>query len=322
MQDLNPDRANAHVDRLLAPSVEEPWYHSLIQSVKDLLRPPVLPPLDITSLPIAVQDIWGLYGKDKRSNMMSLAIHITAVLLLFTVASSRTVQMKARETFSALIAPDIAQYLDATKRQLIGGGGGGDRSPVPASKGKLPKPAWRQFTPPMAVVNNSNPKLLMEPAILAPPDVQLPSANLPNYGDPLARNGPPSNGPGSGGGMGNGSDGGLGPGKGPGYGPGDGGGVNGVYRVGGRVSAPQVLFRVDPEYSEEARKAKYSGTVVIQLVVDPSGHGREIHVIRSLGLGLDEKAIEAVSKWKFRPGLRDGQPVAVVATIEVNFRLL
>ena len=96
----------------------------------------------------------------------------------------------------------------------------------------------------------------------------------------------------------------------------------GVYRVGGGVSAPQVLFKVDPEYSEEARKAKYSGTVVIQLVVDPSGHGRDIRVIRSLGLGLDEKAIEAVNKWKFRPGLRNGQPVAVMATIEVNFRLL
>jgi len=95
-----------------------------------------------------------------------------------------------------------------------------------------------------------------------------------------------------------------------------------VFRVGGGVSAPVVLYKVDPEYSEEARKAKYSGTVVLQLVVDPAGKARDIRVVRSLGLGLDEKAIEAVNKWKFRPGVKNGQPVSVQATIEVNFRLL
>jgi|SRR5579862_3305756 len=320
MRDLKPDSANAHLNRLLAPSVEEPWYRSLIHSVRELVQRPVLPPLEVTSKPVAVQDIWGLYSKDRRSNMMSLVIHSTAVLLLFTVASNRTIQMKARETFSALIAPDIAPYLGATKRQLMGGGGGGDRSPMPAPKGKLPRPSTRQFTPPMVVVNNPNPKLIMEPTILAPPDVQLPNVNLPNYGDPLAMNGPLSNGPGSNGGIGNGSSGGVGPARGRGFGPGDVGGPGGIYHVGGGVSAPQVLFRVDPEYSEEARKAKYSGTVLLQLVIDPSGHGRGVN--RSLGLGLDEKAIEAVNKWKFRPGLRNGQPVAVMATIEVNFRLL
>ena len=78
----------------------------------------------------------------------------------------------------------------------------------------------------------------------------------------------------------------------------------------------------DPPNSSNPFASTVSGTVVIQLVVDPSGKGRDIRVIRSLGLGLDEKAIEAVNKWKFRPGLRNGQPVAVMATIEVNFRLL
>jgi len=115
----------------------------------------------------------------------------------------------------------------------------------------------------------------------------------------------------------------VGSGKGGGFGPGEGGGVGGgVFRVGGGVSAPVVLYKVDPEYSEEARKAKYSGTVVLQLVVDASGKARDIKVVRSLGLGLDEKAIEAVNKWKFRPGVKNGQSVAVQATIEVNFRLL
>jgi periplasmic protein TonB len=102
----------------------------------------------------------------------------------------------------------------------------------------------------------------------------------------------------------------------------DGGLNGGAYRIGGGVSPPSILFKVEPEYSEEARKAKYSGTVMLAVVVDTEGHARDIHVVKSLGMGLDEKAIEAVEKWKFKPGMRSGQPVNVRATIEVNFRLL
>jgi TonB family protein len=151
----------------------------------------------------------------------------------------------------------------------------------------------------------------------------LPQNNLPNWGDPLAKLSNLSNGTGFGGGMGSGSGGGLGSGNGGGFGPGSGGGVGGgVFRVGGGVSQPAVIFKVDPEYSEEARKAKYSGTVMLAVIVDVQGHARDIHVVKSLGMGLDEKAIEAVEKWKFKPGMKGGEPVNVRATIEVNFRLL
>ena len=88
------------------------------------------------------------------------------------------------------------------------------------------------------------------------------------------------------------------------------------------VSRPIVLTKVDPEYSEEARKAKYSGTVMLEVIVDTEGRARDIRVSRSLGMGLDEKAVEAVTKWKFKPGMKDGRPVNVRALIEVNFRLL
>jgi TonB family protein len=317
--------ADDHLARLYVTTSEEPWYSSLIRNVRETLHPPVLPPLQVTSKPVAVKEIWGLYGRDKKSNAMSLGIHATVVVLLFTVASSTAVQQKAKEVMM-LTMPDIAPYIPKMaeqKNQMQGGGGGGDRSPLPASKGRLPKPSMKQFTPPMAVIVNQNPKLVMDPTIIAPPDTPLPNVNLPNWGDPLAKMGPPSNGPGSGGGIGSGSGGGVGSGKGGGFGPGEGGGMGGgVFRVGGGVSAPVVLYKVDPEYSEEARKAKYSGTVVLQLIVDSSGKARDIRVVRSLGLGLDEKAIEAVNKWKFRPGYKGGQPVAVMATIEVNFRLL
>lgn len=96
----------------------------------------------------------------------------------------------------------------------------------------------------------------------------------------------------------------------------------GAYKIGGGVSAPVPTYKPEPEYSEEARRAKFQGTVVLFVVVDESGNPRDLKVIRPVGLGLDQKAIEAVRKWKFRPGMKDGYPVPVQATIEVNFRLL
>lgn len=123
--------------------------------------------------------------------------------------------------------------------------------------------------------------------------------------------------------LGRGRGGGVGSGRGAGFGPGEGGGVGGgVYKIGGGVSAPTLVFKVEPEYSEEARKAKFQGTVVLYVVVDEKGSPRDLRVVRPLGLGLDEKAIEAVTKWRFRPGYKDGKAVPVAATIEVNFRLL
>ncbi|MCC6861829.1 MAG: energy transducer TonB [Bryobacterales bacterium] len=318
---------DVHLQRLLAPTVEEPWFRSLYRNVKETLNPPKLPPLQVTSKPVAVKDIWGgVYGSRRKSTMMSVAIHCGVVFLMFSVAAtSPAVQEKVKETVH-LIAPDLAPYLPQKPNpvQMGGGGGGGDRSPTPASKGRLPRLAPRQFTPPMAVVNNPNPKLVMEPTLVIQPDVNLPQVNMAQYGDPLSKVlGPPSNGPGSGGGIGSGSGGGVGPGKGPGFGPGEGGGFGGgVYRVGGGVTAPTLLYKVEPEYSEEARKAKYQGTVVLYVEVDTSGKAQNLKVVRSLGLGLDEKAIEAVQKWRFRPGQKNGKPVIVAATIEVNFRLL
>jgi TonB family protein len=175
--------------------------------------------------------------------------------------------------------------------------------------------------PPTEIIRNEHPKLAMDMSIVAPPDAVLPNVNMPNIGDPLARIGPASNGMGSGGGIGSGSGGGIGPGTGAGLGPGSGGGFGGAaFRVGGGVSQPSVVSKVDPEYSEEARKAKYSGTVLLQLIVDVDGRAKAIKVVKGVGLGLE--AIEAVQKWKFLPGKKNGQPVAVYATVEVNFRLL
>ena len=317
--------ATDHLERLLLPSsAEGAWYRSFWSNLKDFVLP-ARPPLDITSKPVLVRDIWGQYGRQKKSWALSVALQTAAVLLLFTVASSKVAPRQVAQVIT-LLAPDIAAFepKPAPKHDKMGGGGGGgDRSPLPASKGRLPKASLKQFTPPMAVVENPNARLTMDPSIIAPPDVNLPQVNMSQYGDPLGRLGPPSNGPGSGGGIGSGKGGGVGSGSGGGFGPGDGGGVGGgAFRVGGGVSAPVLLSKVEPEYSEEARKAKYQGTVLLYVEVDPSGHATNVRVLRSLGLGLDEKAIAAVKMWKFKPGTKDGRPVTVVATIEVNFRLL
>jgi protein TonB len=313
---------DGHLARLLAPAaVEMPWYISLYRSLHELIRPEKLPPLQITSRPVAVKDIWGMYARDPRSRYVSVGIHAAVIALLLFGFTSPAVQHALRQNFT-ILDPNLKPYEPPPqKKQAGGGGGGGAREVAPVSKGQAPRPAMKQFTPPMIV--QEPPKLAMMPTIIAPPDTVLPQNNLPNWGDPLAKLSNLSNGTGAGGGMGNGSGGGLGSGTGGGFGPGAGGGIGGgVFHAGGGVSQPAVIFKVDPEYSEEARKAKYSGTVTLAVIVDAEGHARDVHVVRSLGMGLDEKAIEAVEKWKFKPGMKGGQPVNVRATIEVNFRLL
>ena len=312
--------ADDHLTHLLPPAgLETPWYRSLAENVRESLAPSKLPPLDVTSKPVAVKDIWGLYGNQKKSFAMSFGFQIALVAIVVFALSTKPVQKIVKDTV-ALVLPDVP--VDVAK-PMHGGGGGGDRSPLPASKGKLPKPAPRQFVPPTAVVNNPAPKLAMDASVLAPPDANLPNINMPNYGDPLGKLGPASNGTGSGGGIGSGKGGGVGSGVGGGVGPGSGGGIgDGVYRAGNGVSKPQLITKVEPEYSEEARKAKFQGIVVLAIVVDPNGNAINPRVMKSLGLGLDEKAIEAVRQWKFKPGYKDGKPVPVAATVEVNFRLL
>jgi TonB family protein len=202
-----------------------------------------------------------------------------------------------------------------------GGGGGGDVSKIDASKGKPPKFKMDVITPPTAVIKNPDPKLAVEQAIMIPPIVKMPTSQT-QVGDPLSAALIMSNGTGVGSGVGSGSGGGIGSGTGRGLGPGFGAGTGGgVFRVGGGVSPPKAIYQPDPEYSEEARKAKYQGVVVLAMVIGPDGRPRDIRVQRSLGLGLDEKAMEAVRTWRFEPAKKDGQAVAVAVNIEVSFNL-
>jgi TonB family protein len=225
-----------------------------------------------------------------------------------------------------LIAPPPDVYmLRPAIQEAGGGGGGGDRDKLPAPQGRLPKIAMQQITPPAMVVRNEHPKLTAEPTVVAPPQVAIASSKLPHLGDPAAPAMPNpafSNGTGSGAGIGSGSGGGVGRGTGPGIGEGRGGGIGGgVFRVGGGVLAPKPISTPDPQYTEQARQAKYEGTCVLAMIVGPDGKPHDIRVQRGLGMGLDQKAIEAVQQWRFQPATKDGQPVAVQISVEVSFKL-
>ena len=273
--------------------------------------------------------IWGQYNNYRANGVVvSAIIHIVAIGLLISGAffGHQVVQKVAEREHVTLIAPSPESYaLPTAKIEVSGGGGGGDRDPLPAPKGRLPKLAMQQITPPAIVLRNSKPKLAVEPTVVVPPQVHVAENKMLNLGTSAAvvmPAAPPSNGTGSGGGIGSGSGGGVGVGHGPGVGAGSGGGIGGgVYKVGGGISAPQAISAPDPDYTEEARRAKKQGTCVLWLIVDAAGRPRDIKVVRGLGLGLDAKALEAVRQWRFQPALKDGKPVDVQISVEVEFHL-
>jgi len=332
-QGLNPRSPSGNFEdfRSLADRLEEPWWRSVRENWHAALSPSKEPPLQLTSRPVKVRSLWGESSHKKSAGIGSILLHSAAIagLIYISVAGTKVeVKKPVPVETTQLVSPDPAIYTPVKAPQLQkasgGGGGGGDHDKLQAPKGRLPKQSMEQFTPPAMVLHNNHPVLPMEPSVVMPPTVRLADNHLPNLGDPMSRipSGPPSNGTGSGGGIGSGSGGRVGSGEGPGVGPGRGGGFGGgVFSVGGGVSEPKGIYTPDPEYSEEARKAKYQGVCVLWLIVDQSGHPRDIKVARSLGMGLDQKAIEAVRNWKFEPAKKDGQPVAVQINVEVNFRL-
>lgn len=291
-----------------------------------LTRPKPKPAPRVAQAP---DEIWGHYN-NYRSNgvVMSVIIHIVllGVILSGAFFGHEIVQRVVPHQTVTLIAPSPDSYTLPTSRKIIsGGGGGGDHDPIPAPKGHLPKAALQQITPPAIVMRNEKPRLAVEPTVVVPPQVHVAENHMPNLGvgsAPLMPAAPPSNGTGSGGGIGSGSGGGVGVGHGPGVGAGSGGGIGGgVYKVGGGISAPQAISAPDPDYTEEARRAKTQGTCVLWLIVDSAGRPRDIKVVRGLGLGLDAKALEAVRQWRFQPALKDGKPVDVQISVEVEFHL-
>ena len=308
---------------LLAPDTFEPLYKSLFRGLDDFFFPKKLPPLKLESKPIPVKDIWGFYNYKKNGALGSTVAHVVVIGLIIggTILGRHLVtKVEAKpQSKTQLIDPGDFIPLKPAKTQA---GGGGDV--LKASQGRLPKFSMQaQITPPAAVIRNLNPKLAVEPTIMVPPEIKVAmNSNMPNFGDPKSSAVIPSNGTGGGSGIGEGYGGGVGPGNGRGLGPGEGMGTGGgVYRPGRGVTPPRPIYSPDPEFSEEARKAKYQGTCTLMIVVATDGRPINIRVVNSLGMGLDEKAIETVRTWRFEPGQKDGHPVNVEMAVEVDFHL-
>jgi protein TonB len=253
---------------------------------------------------------YGTYQVRPENFLLSFVTHTAALALIFWIFHV-TLQPKILPIASSKPI-ELTEYLP----QKVGkggqsGGGGGDASKLRASTGTPPKAAKEQMAPPV-VIQSQKSKLMVEPTVVA--DMRIPQSA--QMGDPLSKLMIPSNGTGVGGGIGSGDGGGVGSGHGgPGVGP-------GYFRPGvNGVSAPRAIFTPEPEFSEEARKAKYQGVVVLDIVVGIDGRVHNPKVIRSLGMGLDEKALERVQSWKFDPAKKDGRPVPVEMAIEVAFNL-
>jgi periplasmic protein TonB len=312
---------------LLVPWGGAAGFGSLWQNIRDLISPPKLPPLKTTSQPVAVPEIWTKDSQFTRVQALSLAFHVVVLVLIIVpllpeLMSPPTTQAKTMVTDINVVSPYLPKLPPGAKK-AGGGGGGGAHDVLPASRGKVPKFDWTQMAPP-SVKPPVNPKMAVTPTVLGPPDIHLPSPNMPNWGDPMSRVVNDSSGPGSGGGIGSGSGGGIGSGDGGGVGPGHQWGTGGGYPSAGTngYGMPTCLYCPQPQFSDEAVKAKYQGTVLLMAVITADGKAIDIHIAKGLGLGLDEKAIEAVKTWRFKPAIGpDGKASAVSAPIEVTFRL-
>jgi len=276
---------------------------------------------------VSVSQSW-FTARSSGPRLASIAIHgVLLVIASIPWASSLDVHPKftqtavALHTLTSITLPGRLSL--AVAQPGSGGGGGGKHQPLPASRGELPRGAEKQFVPPdPEPPKNPDPLLIMEPTIVAPELALLRLPQLLNIGDPAGVPGPPSSGPGDGGGIGGGHGRGDGDGDGPGAGKGSGGGCcEGTYRVGGGVSGPAVVYRIEPEYSEDARKARQQGTVVLQALIRRDGSVDVVHVVRSIGFGLDQNAIDALKQWRFRPATRNGQAIDFTLNVEVRFTL-
>lgn len=234
-----------------------------------------------------------------RAFVSSLILQAAIVTIAFFTGTAAVTHTTTATI--TLIAPPLPR--PRVIPQKTSARGGGQSSPLPPAKSAPLHPrAFTQFLAPI-----THPTLTLSPALIESPEAWSTPVAFGNSFTGLGVGGLP--GPG------------RGPGSGPGTGPGSGDGP-GIVSPGLGVSKPELILKTEPEYSEEARKAKYSGAVLLSIVVNADGTPTSIRIVKSLGMGLDEKAIEAVQKWRFKPAVSNGKPVRVRAAVEVNFRLL
>jgi len=268
--------------------------------------------------PIKVKDIWSKDENFGWTQAIALAVHAGVIALLLVPFLTNMLPSTTQAKNKIDVTPiDISPYmakLPAGKNTAGGGGGANDHTNTPVNKGRPPRFTPTQFSAP-TLHPMAQPKLPMEATLLGPPDLKIQSS-LTGLGDPMAA------GPGDSLGHGNGT--GIGSGTGGGLGPGEGGGTGGgAFRAGvNGVGMPSCFYMPNPPYSDEARKAKYSGTVLVEAIVTVDGRVTNPRVIKSPGLGLDETTINTLRTWRCKPANGpNGKPVPVQVPFEVTFHL-
>ncbi len=293
-------------------------------NLRDALFPKKLPPLKLTSRPVAVADPMAT-RRNPASSVIAFTMHVLVVVAILWLGLMPHPQVVTPHqtitpiTFQPYIPPVITAPVP---KAMHGGGGGGAHQIVEPTKGHLPPVEKLNVMAPQ-IIRVDHPKLAAQPSIVMPQRINIPDNNMPNVGMPQSPQvAMASQGDGGGSGFGAGVGGGIGSGIGGGVGPGSGGGYGGgVMSVGAGVSAPELLHSVEPEFTDEARAARLQGVVAIQLIVDSYGNPENIAVVKHLGMGLDQKAIDAVRQYKFKPAMYQGHPVPVRLVVDVNFHL-
>jgi periplasmic protein TonB len=298
-------------------------WSSLFSNLVDLFSWKKQPPLVLTSRPVPVDDPLRV-RRSPASSVLSFIMHSALIALIVWLAllPHKALVVAQKPAVTPLVIRPYIPITAPAEKVMGGGGGGGAHEVIEPVKGHLPRIATTQRVAPQILLVDK-PKMAVEQTVIVPKEVKIADNTMPNIGMPQSPQiAVASQGSGSGSGFGSGFGGGIGSGSGGGIGPGSGGGYGGgIMSVGGGVSAPQVIHAVDPEFTDEARRAKIQGVVSIQVIVDTHGNPQNIQVIRPLGMGLDQKAIDAVRQYKFRPAMFQGHPVPVRVVIDVNFHL-
>jgi len=196
-----------------------PEYRLFWRNLRDLIAPPKLPPLKLTSKPVPVKPLWARNKQYSRMQVVSVAVHVAILVLIAAPFAKKAVEPVLTAQFNLT---DISPYLPklpAGKDLAGGGGGGGEHQQAPPTRGRIPKWSMTRITPPLLAPKNPAPKMMADPTLLGPPELKVSSPDMVNFGDPLSGLLTASAGPGSGGGIGTGDGGGIGSGSGGGLGP-------------------------------------------------------------------------------------------------------
>lgn len=295
------------------------WRIGFWRNLRDFLAAPARSPRMASAAAVSTLT-WPAAGHLTRAQTISLAFHGSLILLLLIPASVPPPGMLGYNS-GPLIVPGGEPPAIKRDQKHRGGGSGGNRQNEAPTVGKLPPNSWIQLTAPR--LHPDEARLKAEPTYVGPPEVRPPELPYSNFGDPRQLRLTNAQGPGAGNGFGENCCGGNRGREGPGSGPGKGGGGgdDGRFRIAGRnAGMPVCVYCPNPTFTDEAVKTKYQGSVVLRLVVTEDGKAAHVSVVHGIGMGLDERALEAVKTWRFRPARGPNGPEAVWVTVEVMFR--